>query len=95
MDPDRVILAPCGLTLEMTRREHDLLAEADWWRGLRAVKNGRVAIVDGVSSYLNQHLRVEEGATRATQIVAILFGSLHYDAHRRALYSVVPLFLRS
>ena len=49
MDPDLVILAPCGLTLEMTRREHDLLAEADWWRGLRAVKNGRVAIVDGVS----------------------------------------------
>ena len=49
MDPDLVILAPCGLTLEMTRREHDLLAEADWWRRLRAVRNGRVAIVDGVS----------------------------------------------
>jgi len=47
MDPDLVILAPCGLTLEMTRREHDILAKADWWQALRAVQTGRVVIVDG------------------------------------------------
>lgn len=46
-DPDLVILAPCGLTLEMTRREHDTLATMDWWKGLRAVQSGRVVLVDG------------------------------------------------
>ena len=47
MEPDLVILAPCGLTLEMTRREHDNLAKTDWWRSLAAVRAGRVVLVDG------------------------------------------------
>ena len=47
MEPDLVILAPCGLTLEMTRREHDHLAQTDWWRSLSAVQSGRVVLVDG------------------------------------------------
>ena len=47
MDPDLVILAPCGLTLEMTQREHDTLAKTDWWQELRAVQQGRVVLVDG------------------------------------------------
>lgn len=50
-DPDLVIVAPCGLDLDTTRREvQEQLAHEDWWRGLRAVRQGRVALVDG-----NQH----------------------------------------
>ena len=47
MEPDLVILAPCGLTLEMTRREHANLAATDWWKELSAVRLGRVVLVDG------------------------------------------------
>jgi hypothetical protein len=47
LDPDLIILAPCGLNLEMTRREAATLSSTDWWASLRAVREGRVAIVDG------------------------------------------------
>lgn len=47
MDPDLIILAPCGLNLEATRREAAKLAQRPWWRSLRAVQTGRVVLVDG------------------------------------------------
>jgi ABC-type Fe3+-hydroxamate transport system substrate-binding protein len=47
LDPDIVIISPCGLNLEMTRREAAVLARTDWWQSLKAVQAGRVAIVDG------------------------------------------------
>jgi len=47
MDPDLIILAPCGLNLDMTRREAKLLSRHSWWQSLRAVRNGKVVIVDG------------------------------------------------
>ncbi|EFJ53120.1 hypothetical protein VOLCADRAFT_55499 [Volvox carteri f. nagariensis] len=50
MDPDLIIIAPCGLDLKSTRKEMAALEEKQWWRGLRAVRGGRVALVDG-----NQH----------------------------------------
>ncbi|KAG2439569.1 hypothetical protein HXX76_004921 [Chlamydomonas incerta] len=49
-DPDLIIISPCGLDLPTTRRETAALQEQAWWRDLRAVKAGRVALVDG-----NQH----------------------------------------
>jgi len=47
MDPDLVILAPCGLNLEMTKNEARTLAANEWWQSLRAVRQGRVVLVDG------------------------------------------------
>lgn len=46
-DCDWIIVCPCGFTIEDTRKEEDLLNSKSWWQGLRAVKEGRVAIVDG------------------------------------------------
>ncbi|MBC7772928.1 MAG: ABC transporter substrate-binding protein [Pyrinomonadaceae bacterium] len=45
--PDIVIVCPCGLTLEQTRREARALSEQPWWKELPAVRTGRVALVDG------------------------------------------------
>jgi len=45
--PDVVIIAPCGLTLDQAWSETARLAEQPWWRELPAVRNGRVAVVDG------------------------------------------------
>lgn len=45
--PERIIIAPCGLSLAQAQREAAALAEQAWWRGLPAVRAGRVAIVDG------------------------------------------------
>ncbi len=45
--PERIIIAPCGLSLAQARREAEALREKPWWRELPAVRSGRVAIVDG------------------------------------------------
>lgn len=46
-DPHLLILAPCGLDLRMTRREAEVLEGREWYASLTAVREGRVALVDG------------------------------------------------
>ncbi len=46
-DPDVVIVAPCGYGLDLTRRDADLLATRGDFSSLRAVRDGRVALIDG------------------------------------------------
>ena len=48
--PEVLIIAPCGLNLDQTRAAANDLRGQDWFESLPAVKNGRVALVDG-----NQH----------------------------------------
>lgn len=52
-DPDVVIVAPCGFDLARTKREIGLITENPKFRGLRAYREGRVAIADG-NQYLNR-----------------------------------------
>ena len=47
MEPELVVVAPCGLDLAATRREAANLAAQPWWGRLPAVRAGRVALVDG------------------------------------------------
>mmetsp|Transcript_35584 Transcript_35584/g.83159 ORF Transcript_35584/g.83159 Transcript_35584/m.83159 type:complete len:430 (+) Transcript_35584:84-1373(+) len=46
-DPDFVVICCCGLKLPETRREASRLQAQPWWKDLRAVKAGKVALVDG------------------------------------------------
>lgn len=52
-DPDVMAVAPCGFTVERTRREMSALMEREDWAGLQAVQAGRVFLVDG-HSYMNR-----------------------------------------
>jgi len=45
--PRALIVAPCGLDLSQTRAQTDALARHDWFNDLPAVRNNRVALVDG------------------------------------------------
>lgn len=45
--PRALIVSPCGLDLDRTARELAPLQAQTWWQQLPAVKNGKVAIVDG------------------------------------------------
>lgn len=47
LDPDVLIVCPCGLTLDQTRAEHARMMQKGWFRDLRAVRAGTVALVDG------------------------------------------------
>ena len=52
-DPDVLVVAPCGFTIERTLREMPLLAAQPGWRELRAVREGRVFVADG-NLYFNR-----------------------------------------
>ncbi|HEY6540797.1 MAG TPA: ABC transporter substrate-binding protein, partial [Ktedonobacteraceae bacterium] len=52
-DPDVLVLAPCGFTLERTMQDAPLLQRHPSWQSLRAVKSGRVYAVDG-NAYINR-----------------------------------------
>ena len=45
--PEFLVIAPCGLTLSQTRDAARALARQPWWPSLPAVRNNRVALVDG------------------------------------------------
>ncbi len=45
--PDAIVVAPCGLTLEQASAELDRLMAHAWFRALPAVRAGKVAVVDG------------------------------------------------
>lgn len=51
-DPDIIIVCPCGLDLETSRRElAKSLEKEEWWTDLSAVKTDRVWVVDGNSMF--------------------------------------------
>ncbi len=45
--PEWLVIAPCGLSLDQVRVETTRLAQNEWFQELPAVKNNRVALVDG------------------------------------------------
>ena len=52
-DPDDIIVAPCGFDLEKTRTAVAELSANATWNNLRAVREGRVHLVDG-NAYVNR-----------------------------------------
>ena len=52
-DPDFIIIAPCGFDLARTREDAQLLNAREDWRALRAVRQGRVSLIDG-NQYVNR-----------------------------------------
>ena len=46
-DPDWVILCPCGLNIETAIRESKGITSSVWWKGLRAIREQKVVVVDG------------------------------------------------
>ena len=52
-DPDAIVIMPCGFDLERTQKESQVLIQHPNWPNLKAVKNGKVFIVDG-NAYFNR-----------------------------------------
>lgn len=52
-DPDVLVIAPCGYGLPRAQQEAAILARVPGWDELTAVREGRVAFVDG-SAYVNR-----------------------------------------
>ena len=78
-DPEVIIVAPCGFDIARTKTEMPLREGEPAWRGLAAVRNGRVALADG-NLYFN---RPGPGVADTAEIIAeILHGSSIDYGHR-------------
>ncbi|MDQ3872210.1 MAG: cobalamin-binding protein [Thermoproteota archaeon] len=51
LDPDVVVLMPCGFDIERTLKELSALAHDEKWRSLRAIKSGNLYAVDANSYF--------------------------------------------
>ncbi|GAB4813238.1 hypothetical protein N2152v2_000284 [Parachlorella kessleri] len=69
-DPDWLIICPCGFEIPQALREMRIMVEAPWWNQLRAVREGRVVIVDG------DHMFNRPGP-RLVEALEFLVGLLH------------------
>ncbi len=47
LDPDVIVVLPCGFSIERTVSEMKALTSREGWDELRAVRDGRVAVADG------------------------------------------------
>lgn len=72
LDPDVLVLMPCGYGLDAARRDTDLHAERIVALAPRAIRDGRAFVVDG-SSYFNR------SGPRVVTGVEILAGLIHPD----------------
>lgn len=71
-DPGVVIVAPCGFGLDRANDESAKLTEQPAWRQLRAVRSGRVFVVDG-SAYFNR------SGPRLVDTIELIAGLLRSD----------------
>ncbi len=69
LDPDVVVVLPCGFTLDRTRQELHLLTDLSGWNELGAVREGRVALADGHHFFNRPGPRVVESLEILAEIL--------------------------
>ena len=74
-DPDAIVVLPCGFDIATTRRNMPALTGLDGWQDIKAVRAGRVFLVDG-KQYFNRP------GPRLVESLEILAEILHPDAFR-------------
>ncbi len=73
-DPDVIVLMPCGYRIADTLAELKSLHAHPTWRGLTAVREGRVYVTDGHHFFNRPGPRLVESA----EILAEIFGTSHF-----------------
>ena len=67
--PEVVLLSPCGFALDRAEAEAAALDGIDEWRGLPAVREGRVALVDGSAYFSRPGPRLAESLAIAAAAI--------------------------
>jgi len=73
-DPDLILISPCGLNIERTVREIDLIAKMPGWSELKAVRSKRVYVVD--SAYVS---RPGPRVIRLAKLLVDLYSGSDFD----------------
>lgn len=77
-DPDTIVVLPCGFDLARTRAEMPPLMAQPGFAGLRAVRDGRVFLVDGNQYFNRPGPRLVESLTLLTEMLhPETFGTAH------------------
>jgi iron complex transport system substrate-binding protein len=77
-DPEVIFLTACGYTVERTLSEISRVSELKEWKDLRAVKNGKVFVLDSSSYYSRSGPRLVDGL----EIMAFLLHSELFPRYR-------------
>ncbi|CAB1117184.1 unnamed protein product [Ectocarpus sp. CCAP 1310/34] len=72
-DADIILVAPCGMDRNRAKSDGEQMWRHDWWRELRAVKDGKVYALDGNAYYARPGPRLLQGC-------GIIARLLHGDA---------------
>jgi iron complex transport system substrate-binding protein len=75
-DPEFLIVAPCGFTLERALLDQPVLERHSWWRELRAVRHGNVAFADGNLFFNRSGMTMAQTA----EIIAEIVHGVTFDA---------------
>lgn len=69
-DPEVIVIAPCGFSIQQTLGEISILLEMEGWQDLKAVRDNRVYLADG-NQYFNR------SGPRLTDSIEILAEIIH------------------
>jgi iron complex transport system substrate-binding protein len=78
-DPDKIVIAPCGFSIERTLQDMHYLEAQPGWKDLKAVRDGEVYVADG-NHYFN---RPGPRLVDSTEILAEVFHPECFDAKHR------------
>jgi iron complex transport system substrate-binding protein len=68
-DPEVILLLPCGFRIDQSLADLPLLTARPEWAGLRAVRNGRVFVIDGHHYFNRPGPRLVESAEMIAEIL--------------------------
>ena len=87
-DPEYLIVAPCGFSLERSMAEQATLERLPFWRELRAVREGKVAFADGNLFFNRSGMTVVDTAAMIAEILhGQPLGAKTEGAHWRSIES--------
>jgi iron complex transport system substrate-binding protein len=84
VDPEYLIVSPCGFGLERSLVEQSALERFPWWHELQAVQNGNLAFADGNLFFNRSGMTVSRTAEIIAEILhGISFGEKTEGVHWR------------
>jgi iron complex transport system substrate-binding protein len=81
-DPEFLIVAPCGFTLDRSMEEKAVLRMNSWWSGLRAVREGKVAFADGNRFFNRSGMTI----ARTAEIIAEILHGVTFGESARGVW---------
>lgn len=84
-DPEYLVIAPCGFSLQRSLEEQSRLEQYPWWAQLRAVRNGNVVFADGNRFFNRSGMTIAQTAEILAEILHGVQFEDSFGAHWRRL----------